>query len=90
VATAPYRIELTPSARRDLLDLPRKAQERLGARINALAQNPRPRGFKKLKGEDNQYRIRVGDYRVIYSIFDDRLLVLVLRISDRKSVYRGL
>jgi len=90
VASAPYRIELTHSAQRDLASLPRKARTRLGAKIDALAQNPRPHGSKKLKGEENQYRIRVGEYRVIYSIFDDRLVVLVLRIGDRKSVYRGL
>ncbi len=54
----------------------------------ALANNPRPEGSIKLKGSDNLYRIRVGPYRIIYTIEDDKLIVLVLEIGDRKDVYR--
>ena len=53
------------------------------------AFEPRPHGVKKLLGVDDLYRVRVGSYRVVYTIRDDRLIVLVLRISDRKDVYRG-
>ena len=55
-----------------------------------LADNPRPRGVEKLEGRENRYRIRVGDYRVIYEIHDEVLLVLVVRIGHRREVYRGL
>ena len=56
--------------------------------MDALAANPRPKGVKKLSGPDDLYRIRVGDYRIVYQIHDDRLIVLVVRIGHRKDVYR--
>ena len=56
--------------------------------MDALAANPRPRGVKKLTGLDDLYRIRVADYRIVYQIQDDRLIVLVVRIGHRKDVYR--
>ena len=83
-----YRIEFAKPAVKQFQDLPRDAQERIAPHINALAETPRPRGVKKLKGQDDQYRIRVGDYRVIYTIQDERLIVLVIRIADRKDAYR--
>ena len=58
--------------------------------IRDLANDPRPEGVKKLTGVDNLYRIRVGDWRVIYAIEDDRLIVLVLEISPRGGAYRDL
>lgn len=54
----------------------------------ALAENPRPLGVRKLEGEEDLYRLRVGDYRVLYAIRDAVLLVLVVRIADRREVYR--
>ncbi|MDJ0899633.1 MAG: type II toxin-antitoxin system RelE/ParE family toxin [Xenococcus sp. MO_188.B8] len=57
-------------------------------KIDALATEPRPEGVVKLKGEENLYRIRVGDYRVIYNVQDDRLLVLVVKVGHRGDVYR--
>jgi len=60
----------------------------LTAEINALADDPRPRGVEKLKGVADQYRIRLRSYRVSYTIQDDRLIVLVLRIGHRRDVYR--
>jgi mRNA interferase RelE/StbE len=83
-----YRIEFTRPAMKELADLPRKVRERIAPRIDALTVNPRPRGVEKLKGEDDLYRIRVGDYRVIYSIQDDRLIVTVVRVADRRDAYR--
>lgn len=65
-------------------------QIRLGRRIDSLAENPRPQGVKKLSGEDDMYRIRVGDYRIIYQIREKSLVVLIVRIGHRSDVYRGL
>jgi mRNA interferase RelE/StbE len=87
-SAAPYFIEVTPHALRQLSGLPRKEQERLAARIGALAGDPRPHGVEKLKGTSNEYRIRVRAYRVIYAIHDDRLVVSVLQIAHRRDVYR--
>lgn len=55
----------------------------------ALGENPRPEGYIKLKGSDHLFRIRVGPYRIIYTIQDDKLIVLVLEIGDRKDVYKS-
>lgn len=83
----PYRVEYSARASRDLAALPQDVQRRIRPRIDALADNPRPSGVKKLKGEDNVWRIRVGDYRVLYEIHDKILFVLVLRIRHRGSAY---
>lgn len=56
-------------------------------KVAELASNPRPHGFKKLKGGDGLYRIRVGDYRVLYEIRDAQLMVLVVRVANRKDAY---
>ena len=84
-----YRLEFAPRTRRQLLNLPRKVQARLAPAIEALAENPRPHGVKKMAGEENLYRIRVGSYRVIYQIRDKDLLVLIVKIGHRREVYRG-
>lgn len=86
---ATYRIEFRQAARRALADLPTAAQRRLDAAILGLAQDPRPRGCKKLAGEADLWRIRVGLYRVVYTVKDDVLLVLVVKIGHRREVYRG-
>jgi len=70
--------------------LPQDVRQRIDARIQSLADNPRPPGVEKLGGEERLYRVRVGDYRVVYSIEDDVLLVLVVRIGHRGEVYRKL
>ncbi len=84
-----YRIQFAPSARRLLGSLPRAIQRRIAMRVDQLAFNPRPPGSIKLEGEDDLYRIRVGQDRVIYAIQDDELTVLVLRVGHRRDVYRG-
>ena len=61
---------------------------RLGRRIDSLVENPRPQGIKKLAGEEDLYRLRVGDYRVIYQIQEKRLIVLVVGVGHRADVYR--
>jgi mRNA interferase RelE/StbE len=83
-----HRIVFKPRARRDLAKLPRAVAERIARAIDALSSQPRPPGCKKLAGEDDLWRIRVGDHRVIYQIQDDRLIVRVVRIGDRKDIYR--
>jgi len=65
-------------------------QARLGRRIDSLAENPRPQGIKKLAGEEDLFRLRVGDYRIIYQIQEKRLVVLVVGVGHRADVYRGL
>ncbi len=83
-----YSVLLSPGAERDLGALNKPVQRRLVARIEALAGNPRPAGVTKLQGEANAWRIRVGDYRVLYTIEDGRRVVLVVRIGHRREVYK--
>jgi mRNA interferase RelE/StbE len=83
-----YAVELSPAAARQLERLPSAAQRRIVAALFDLETNPRPPGVVKLAGDANLWRIRVGDYRVVYEIHDGRLLVLVVRIGHRKDVYR--
>jgi len=83
-----YAIEIAPPAVRTLRNLPRTDQRRIAARIDALAENPRPPGVEKLEGADDLYRMRAGDYRIVYRIEDERLLVLVIRIGHRREIYR--
>lgn len=90
MAHAPYRVEIAPPALRALGALPRKVQDRIRPRIDALAADPRPRRSEKLEGEESLYRIRMGDYRVIYHVEDDRLVVLVVRVAHRRDAYRNL
>ena len=82
-----YRIEVTPRARKDLKALPRRERPRVAEQIDALKSDPRPKGCRKLKGREDFYRIRVGDYRVVYRIEDEILLILIVRIGDRKEIY---
>ncbi len=83
-----YSILLAPPAERQLKALTSAIQKPLVKRLKTLRANPRPQGVKKLTGEDDLYRIREGDYRIIYTIQDKRLIVLVVKIGDRKEVYR--
>ena len=84
---ARYRVELKPSARKELTRLPAQLIERIVPRLENLSFDPRPPGCKKLKGGDNEWRIRVGDYRVVYMIDDANRLVEVTRIRHRSEVY---
>ncbi|MFU8806447.1 MAG: type II toxin-antitoxin system RelE family toxin [Bradymonadaceae bacterium] len=82
-----YKIELTKAAGRELKKLERGIRDRLVGAIDNLGDNPRPTGVTKLSGEENLWRIRVGNYRVVYSILDDRLIVIVIRVRHRKDAY---
>ncbi len=79
----PYRVELSPTAQRDLRRLPQEVRARLATPIQALAENPRPLGVRKLRGEERTWRIRVGPYRVVYDLYDDPALVVVLKVARR-------
>jgi mRNA interferase RelE/StbE len=83
---AEYRIEIKKSAAKELGKIKGKNQERIIERIRSLAQNPRPAGAKKLSGEE-KFRIRQGDYRILYQIFDEIILVVVVKIGHRGDVY---
>ena len=83
-----YQISFKESARKELLALPKKAVSKIVPAIDGLADEPRPVGVKKLKGQgENLYRIRVGNYRVIYLIDDAIQIVNIRRVADRKEVY---
>ena len=85
----PYRVELAPAAQRELRRLPPEVQARLAVPIQALGENPRPTGARRLRGEDRTWRIRVRPYRVVCDVYDDREFVVVLRVSRRReSTYR--
>ena len=83
-----YTVLFRTSARKALGKLPSQTQARLVLAADALANDPRPAGVKKLQGDENLWRIRVGSYRIVYEIHDDRLIVLIVRVADRKDVYR--
>ncbi len=84
-----YRVDVAHRAVKALAALPRQEQQRVRAAIDLLADNPRPPGCTKLTGEDHVYRVRVGVYRIVYEVLDDRLLVHVVRLGHRRDVYKG-
>lgn len=83
-----YRVLFTTQAAKQFGKLPGAAQEALRPKIEALSANPRPSGCVKIAGAGDEYRIRAGDYRVIYSVRDDVLIVLVIAAGHRREVYR--
>lgn len=82
-----YSVEFLPSAARALAKFDRAVQRRIARRIDRLANDPRADAVK-LRGSDDVWRVQVGDYRVLYAIEDERLVVLVIRIGHRRDVYR--
>jgi mRNA interferase RelE/StbE len=82
-----YTIEVKPPARKELEALPDNVLSRVVAKLEALAETPRPTGCKKLKGYKDQWRVRVGDWRVVYIIDDAAKAVSVTRIAHRREVY---
>ncbi|MFZ2062095.1 MAG: type II toxin-antitoxin system RelE/ParE family toxin [Candidatus Binatus sp.] len=83
-----YRVALAASAEKELLALPKKVVARIFPRLEHLSAAPRPSGCKKLKGGDNEWRIRVRDYRIVYVIDDTAKTVDVTRIAHRREVYK--
>jgi mRNA interferase RelE/StbE len=86
---AAYQIVFTPAARRQLASLDALTQRRVARRIEALGTDPRPAGAEMLTGGDGEARIRVGDWRVIYIVRHDKLVVIVIKIGHRSDVYRA-
>jgi mRNA interferase RelE/StbE len=84
-----FQIIFSSPAERAIERLPRDMQRRVLAKVKSLAQNPWPAGFLKLTGAE-AYRVRVGDYRIIYSVDGGRLIVLVLDVGHRKEIYRRM
>ncbi len=86
---ARYRVAIKPSARKEIEAVgQKKDRQRIVLRIQSLAENPRPFGCEKLSGQFDRYRVREGNYRVVYSIDDRDFLVDVVKIGHRKDVYR--
>ena len=84
----PYQIFIKSSAQKESTKIPKDQKELIRNEIKLLAINPRPDGVKKLKGLENFYRIRIGDYRVIYTIDDPHKVVRVLSVLHREEAYR--
>jgi mRNA interferase RelE/StbE len=85
-----YGIELKPQAQKFIEKQPKKVQRQLVARIESLQKDPRPAQSKLLHSDKRISRVRSGDYRIIYQIKEDRLLVLVAKVGSRKEVYKDL
>ncbi len=83
-----YRIEVAPGAARQLRKLDPAARRRVQAAVELLADQPRPSGAKKLVGGDGEWRVRTGDFRIVYEIHDEVLLVLVVAVGHRRDVYQ--
>jgi mRNA interferase RelE/StbE len=86
----PYTIEFLRSAVRELETLPKSRQKQIATRIDGLRDSPFPPGVKKLEGEDKLYRLRVGDYRILYEVDDSAKKLTVAKIGHRREIYRNL
>ncbi len=85
---ARYSIRITRSAAKEIEVLPLKDRRRIITKIEGLSRDPRPPGCEKLSGEE-KYRLRQGDYRILYEIVDTELVVTVVRVGNRRDVYRN-
>jgi mRNA interferase RelE/StbE len=83
---AKYKIEIKKSAVKEISKLPQKELIKILSEIKLLANNPRPFGAIKLSGDD-KFRLRVGNYRILYQIFDEKLIVIIVKVGHRKDVY---
>jgi mRNA interferase RelE/StbE len=87
----PYQIELTPRAAKELQRLPKPVQKRIARWFDVLAEDPRCEGSKKLEGGSDLYRMHAGrDYVIVYTILEDAVIVLVVRVANRREADRGL
>lgn len=85
----PYEVQISRSVQKELDRQARNTRERLLKAILALADNPRPTGSRRIEGQEDIYRVRVGDWRIIYVIYDERLVITVIKVGSRGDVYRG-
>jgi len=88
--TKKYKIQFNKQYLKDLVKIPLKAQNQIRKEIADLSFNPRPEGCKKLHGSEKTplYRIRCGDYRIVYTIQDKALLILIIEVGHRREIYR--
>ncbi|MEN0085769.1 MAG: type II toxin-antitoxin system RelE/ParE family toxin [Leifsonia sp.] len=84
-----YTVEFTTAAAREVRNLDPHIRRRILMAVTELEADPRPAGVKKLSGYDDAWRIRIGDYRALYEIVDDTVLVTVFRVAHRRDVYQG-
>lgn len=82
-----YRVEFTTAAAKEIRKLDPQIRRRILAGVAELGRQPRPQGVRKLSGYDNAWRVRIGDYRVLYEVIDDQVLVTVVRVAHRRDVY---
>lgn len=87
---ASYSIKWKQSAQRELRKLGKETILRILEKVQSLAENPYPRGTRKLKGSEHTYRIRIGEYRVVYTVRTTVLTIEVIRVGHRKEIYRKL
>lgn len=85
-----YEIDLSHKAAKQFLALPAELQRRLKSKIDSLADEPWPRDSVKIQGTKDVYRLRVGDYRVVYQVFQEAETILIARVAHRRDVYRNL
>lgn len=88
MASHSYEVEISRTAEKQLRKLPRDDQQRIVEAIWPLAEDPHPRGSRKLSGYDDVFRIRIGRYRVLYSVSRGKLVVIILKIGYRRDIYR--
>lgn len=88
--TKEYQVELTSAVQRQIKKIPTEIKKLIIKQLEKLQRIPHPNGVKKLVGMDNLYRIKIKDYRVIYTINNQKLLILVIKIADRKEIYKKL
>jgi mRNA interferase RelE/StbE len=84
-----YKVSIKNSALKEIQQIPKAFRVKIIEAIDSLAVNPRPNGVKKLESFRNSYRVRVGQYRIVYEIEDDKLIVEVVKVGNRKEVYRN-
>lgn len=83
-----YKIEITTTAEKSLRKIPKKDIQKIVDAIQILAISPFPEGCRKLKGEEDIYRVRQGNYRIIYEVIEKKLIILVLKVGHRKDIYK--
>lgn len=84
----PYRIEWRKSTKKDLRRIAKGEVTKIILAVSNLAEDPHPHGCSKIQGSELAYRIRIGDYRVIYEVFENRIIIEIVRVSHRRDVYR--
>ncbi len=85
-----YKIELSKRSIKELKKLPKFQQKKIAVKIDRISKNPYSRNAKKLIGEKDLFRVRSGDYRIIYQVKDKILLILILKIGHRKEIYKKM